>query len=351
MNGCIEVAFFSTFKLERIRLISQALDKHKIQLSIVDINSRNPFSVILQLWKRSKHEILITHDWLMFPSLMALLNVLGGNQYVLISNSLVLKARMLNDWSKWRIFIYQKLFELSLKRCHANVCNSNYLKNELDSTYPQYSRKTIVIYNGVETPENKLSEFNYPDSPNFLTITNFEYKYKYEGLYLILDALTMSDYSNIKLYILGKVYSDRGFENLRFFNNKLVQQYGSLNVEVVPNADVFSYFQPDRAVFLYSSGPKGDSLPRAILEAQAMGMPTIVTNVTGCAEAVIPDKSAIVVNPDVDSLVNCIMRIMSADIDRYEMGELAKYNIQHNFTWSKMGAQYANVFRSAAENV
>ena len=217
--------------------------------------------------------------------------------------------------------------------------------------YPQYSHKTIVIHNGVEIPENTESEFCYRDSTNFITITNFEYQHKYESLYLFLDALEKCAYKNTKLYILGKVYSDRGFGNLQSFNSKLSQQYNSLNIEVIPNADVFSYLQPDRAIFIYSSGPRGDSLPRAILEAQAMGMPTVITNVNGCAEAVIPDISAIVVNPDVSSLVNGITRIMSPDVDRNEMGEWAKINIQQNFNWLKMAAQYANVFRNFATNV
>jgi glycosyltransferase involved in cell wall biosynthesis len=304
------------------------------------------------LLKQPKTDILLTHDWLMFPVFMALLNLLRGTQYILISNSLIMDSRKLNHWPAWRIGLYKRLFQFALEHSHAIVCNSYFLKCELSKLFPQLDSEMCAIHNGINNlPSSATNSFDYPTGINFLTITNFEFSYKFAGLDLIFESLELSGINSVNLYILGKAYSKRGFENLEKFKAKVMARYKSTNTYIIPNADVFSFFQPENAVFLYSSGPGGDSLPRAILEAQAMGMPSVIVNTNGCAEAVIPNQSAIVVEPDAKELALGIQRILDPEFDRQSMGEIARRNISENFTWERMAEQYAAIFHSVGGNV
>jgi glycosyltransferase involved in cell wall biosynthesis len=41
----------------------------------------------------------------------------------------------------------------------------------------------------------------------------------------------------------------------------------------------------------------GEGLPRSILEAMAMELPVVTTNIRGCREAVIPGKTGLIVPP------------------------------------------------------
>jgi len=88
MESITRVAFFSTFKLNRIFSLADAINKYSVELEIVEPLSRNPLKVMAMMARQPKTDILLTHDWLSFPIFMAILKLACGSQYVLILNSL-----------------------------------------------------------------------------------------------------------------------------------------------------------------------------------------------------------------------------------------------------------------------
>jgi glycosyltransferase involved in cell wall biosynthesis len=344
----IRVAFYSTYKLERLKAMAQVLESRQVDLNVVPLSSRKPGYLFSQIWKQPRDVILMTHDWLLIPFLMRLVHLLKGNRYVLISNSLLMEARRHNRWSKWRLFLYERILKSVIKNSEAIVCNSQFLRALSQADFPKQAAKFFAIYNGIEIPQQNIVEpFAFPDGINFVTITNFEYPYKYAGVALILEALRSAGLHHANLFILGKAPQERGNRNIEVFKQAVLERY-PIRANIIPNANVFSYLQPEKAIFVYSSGPGGDSLPRAILEAQGMGMPSVIVDTNGCAEAVIPGQSALVTDATCEALAEGLRQILSSQIDRRQMGEIAKQNIREKFSWEAMAGQYASLFASIA---
>ena len=97
MTEQIKVSFFSTYKLDRINCLAEAIKNYSISLKIINLSSRNPINLLNNISKQPRSNILLTHDWMMIPVLMSLSNLIYGYRYVLISNSLVLQARKIKN--------------------------------------------------------------------------------------------------------------------------------------------------------------------------------------------------------------------------------------------------------------
>ncbi len=346
MNPPIQAAFFSSFKVDRTQRLAEQLITHHIQLAVVNLPSRSPLIIFKKMLSYHARCVLLTHDWLSFAFLMSLVHLIRGNPYILVLTSLILDARKRNPSRVIPLSIYQFGMLVAMHRSCAVICNSRYLENEYRKEFPQFKDKFTTIYNGIDIPSKPPEKYYlYPEgSLNLVTVTNFEYPHKFIGLDVLLDGLQQTKVSGLHLFILGKVLSERGNQNLQSFQKRAEEQWKGIKINIIPNADVFSFFQPDKAYFLYSSGPRGDSLPRAILEAQAVGMPCLVVDTNGCAEGVLPGKSAIVVAPSPSEIARGFHMMINAD--HKAMSVAAQQNIQENFSWLRMASKYAQVIHA-----
>jgi glycosyltransferase involved in cell wall biosynthesis len=83
-------------------------------------------------------------------------------------------------------------------------------------------------------------------------------------------------------------------------------------------------------VFTLTSYREG--LPFAVLEAMACGLPCVVTNVGGNAEAVIQNSNGLVVNAgSVDEVVEAISFLMSHPEERAQMSRVARVRACEEF--------------------
>jgi glycosyltransferase involved in cell wall biosynthesis len=279
----------------------------------------------------------------MIPTMLTILNLFYGTRYLLILNGVLWETWQQAGRSRTRVIVYDKLFRLACQRSRAVICNSHYLRRRLCREFPELSGKVHTIYNGIDCCQpSALQPFPYEDDvTHFLTITNFEYLHKYVGVLLVLAALNHEQMAGAKLHVLGKVLSRRGERRAAELSGIAQAQFPNVSVNLYLNAPASSFFQPNKATFVYSSGEGGDSLPRALLEAQGSGMPSVVVDTNGCAEAVISGRSALVVRPNEKALRQAMCAITDSSFDRITMSKLAVENVRSRFSWGKMAAAYA----------
>jgi glycosyltransferase involved in cell wall biosynthesis len=80
-----------------------------------------------------------------------------------------------------------------------------------------------------------------------------------------------------------------------------------------------------------------EGMPKALLEAAATGAAVVTTDAVGCREAVIPDKTGILVPPgDAESLTVALRTLMLDDARRTELGEAGRKLVEERFAMPRI---------------
>ncbi len=97
-------------------------------------------------------------------------------------------------------------------------------------------------------------------------------------------------------------------------------------------------------IFVLPSLQEGLSL--SILEAQAMGIPVVASDVGGISEVVVHEKTGLLVPPkDSIALKNALQTLLLNPSLAQEMGQAGKKRIQFHFSLSKMADQVVEVYQ------
>jgi glycosyltransferase involved in cell wall biosynthesis len=96
--------------------------------------------------------------------------------------------------------------------------------------------------------------------------------------------------------------------------------------------------------FVMSSSWEG--LPLALIEAQACGLPAVVTDVGGNAEVVIHEETGFIVPPqNPDALAEAMLRLMALPVEmRQQMGTLARQRVEQQFSLESVVTQWENLY-------
>jgi rhamnosyl/mannosyltransferase len=130
---------------------------------------------------------------------------------------------------------------------------------------------------------------------------------------------------------------------------------GLTNVEFVGEVserDLLRYFALADC-FVLPSTSRAESFGMAVLEAQAMAVPAVVTDVgTGTVEAIAPDETGLVVSPsDPAALSDAIRRLLADPAHRHAMGQRARERTVKLHSMQAAAAQlreiYARTLREA----
>jgi glycosyltransferase involved in cell wall biosynthesis len=114
---------------------------------------------------------------------------------------------------------------------------------------------------------------------------------------------------------------------------------------------VFTGFRSDATtligaadLFVLSSLHEG--IPVSLLEAMAMGRPAVLTRVGGIPEVVVPDETALLVEPmDVEGLATGMLSLLDDPDRRQRMGENARRHVRRRFGMAQMVAAVEDVYR------
>ncbi len=252
----------------------------------------------------------------------------------------------------------EHLSRLSMIDAHVSV--SDYSKERfIEKVYPYdrlISQKSHVIKNGIN-----INSFKF--NPNYRIAVRSEYEIS-EDMILIL--------------YIGKLTPRKGF-------HKLLDAYGLLSAEerektallVVGAADyytntqteyilkvqkkanrfdakiIFTGYIPHERVkefycaadFLVFPSVEEEGMPLTILEAQAMRLPVISSNVGGIPEVIINNETGIIYQHDVDALIlsQHIGNLIEDEVLRKKFGLSAEDNIRRKFCRERMAQDFAAV--------
>lgn len=93
-----------------------------------------------------------------------------------------------------------------------------------------------------------------------------------------------------------------------------------------------------------------EGLPKALLEAAALGRPLIATDVPGCRDVVIDGKTGLLVPvDDAQSLAGAISRLAHDAGLRHRLGRAAREHVETRFSASAIGVASASLYTSLIE--
>jgi len=173
---------------------------------------------------------------------------------------------------------------------------------------------------------------------NGIVITYIGRIVKEKGVLDLLEAFSRiaRHYNDVYLLLVGDVLSserDRETE-------QMIKDF--LNLEKISDKIIMTGYREDISeilritdIFVLPSYREG--LPRSIIEAMAMGVPVIATNIRGCREEVIDGETGILVPPgDVEALTSAILKLYKDLELRERMGSNGRKKAEKEYDEKKV---------------
>jgi glycosyltransferase involved in cell wall biosynthesis len=226
-------------------------------------------------------------------------------------------------------------------------------------------------------PENKIEVHGAGSSkgvnierfcPNDDTIANSK---------RIRHQLGIND-DNIVIGFAGRLTTEKGIEELLKAFLNLNQKYSNLYLLIIGDQDQRNPLNPDAfdiimktgnihltgytndmpsylaAVDIFTLPSYREGFGNVIIEASAMGIPVITTDILGCKDAVVEDKTGLKVKVrDVASLEKALDRLIANPNERDRMGQNGRQWVIENFDrkiiWSRLIAIYEQILNQRKE--
>ena len=306
------------------------------------------------------HQIYLT-SYSSFPALCLYLNrIIRGLPYVF--NAVGLMSPTYHDRSRrWPCpglaarGLYPALTDRVLGGASCIVCNSRYLQRELASEFPHYAHKMSTIYNGIDvarfTSGQPIALNGIPaEAKKLLAVMTWDYEAKASGARLLIDAMGLiaERYPEARLIIAAKarhqryVHANETYLATRPWREAIKIYYNYANIPaLLASSDLFVYATPPKS---------NDSVPRALLEAHAAGLPIVTTATAGCPEVVEDRVTGFVVPYEAKALAHHVADLLAAPGQRQEFGRRGQRRIQEVFSWDRMAESYASLFLQMISN-
>ena len=203
-------------------------------------------------------------------------------------------------------FIYLKVLKFILNNKKKKIIFQNsFDKNEFTKLFSLDENDSVIIAgSGVEIKKNSLNQRNL-ESNNILLPSRLLIE---KGIVEYVEAakIIKSELKNWNFFIAGtadyknpssiglkelKKWQDQGLIIWKGFINDLDELYSNCSIVCLPS---------------YREG-----FPKCLIEAASYGIPVVTTNVPGCRDAILPDKTGVLVNPkDVKSLADGLKKLI-----------------------------------------
>jgi glycosyltransferase involved in cell wall biosynthesis len=217
------------------------------------------------------------------------------------------------------------------------ICDAT--ANNIRELHSVPARKIVRVYNGA-IPLDRVEQEQWPQNDGFtLVYVGRLAPVKNHQLLLRAFRVALSSMPNLRLWIVGDGAERKTLEELA----------GEL--EIAPRVkfwgqqlDVSPFFSAADA-FIMSS--KSEGLPMSLLQAFSLGLPAVVTDVGGMAEAVRLAKAGLIVPPeDPAEMAKAILRLATGDRERAQFSANAKNSFHSHFTLRAMVDAYTDLYRN-----
>jgi glycosyltransferase involved in cell wall biosynthesis len=211
------------------------------------------------------------------------------------------------------------------------ICNSKGVEAQLQRQLFLKNRKTVTIPKGHDTewyknikPFDIKKELNLP--PNAFLLVSVANNRKMKGIPYLLEAMhQLSGESSIHLLLIGRNMDSE--ENLELISkNNLKHQVHILGYR----EDVLNIVATCDVIVLAST--KGEAINRSLAEAMSLGIPPVITNISGNNELVEHNESGLLFPPkNACALSKAIQKIYNHANLRQKLGEQAKIRMENEF--------------------
>ena len=248
--------------------------------------------------------------------------------------------------------LYPAILKQALVGAGAVVANSRFLADGLTNRFPSMASKVTSIYNGIDydaiDSATARPDAWIPGGTRVLSVVTLTFERKIEGVHLLLDAFARLHRSNpdASYLIAAKSSSQSAMEALRArvdsmeSRDRISLEFNRTDVpDLLAAADLFLYATPQDS---------SDSLPRALLEAQAASVPTVTTATTGCAEVVLDGETGRAVAYDADELATAALELLGDEAAARQMADDGSRSVRERFQWNAMADAYEALFLRVA---
>ena len=288
--------------------ISRVLD----MIKLVIVNKSNTDFVLIDTYSTTNfYFALIISQLCRFLKLKYITILHGGNLEIRLKES-------------------STLSRLIFKNAHEIVAPSNFLK----TVFSSYGYgEVLYIPNTIEINNYEFKNRSI-DTIELLWVRSFASIYNPEQAVLVLEQLLKRNYT-ARLTMVGpdvdgamvKVKTLAQEKNLEInFTGKLSKQQW---IALSKNSNVFI------------NTTNIDNMPVSVIEAMALGMPVVSTNVGGLPYLIDDTKDGLLVPPqDVKSMVSAILKLKSDDAFRFKLITRARSKVE-KFDWNNIKHKWA----------
>jgi glycosyltransferase involved in cell wall biosynthesis len=264
-------------------------------------------------------------------------------------------VREQSEWwkSRWRRRLNLPLERAGLRACGCVTTSSAWLAGRLAAELR--GRRVQVIPNGIDLPAESVvwpdrSALGLPvERPIVLTLNSLYAPYRRQGLKLLVEAapLVLRRVPEALFLVVGGVNDP---ERDRALVAWAREQAGDLPF-------TFSGYRPEApadlmaAADVYCHPSFLDNSPTAVLEAMALGRPIVATRVGGIPELVSDGETGLLVPLETSALAEALVRLLRDPACGRTLGQKARERAKTDFSWRRVGEQFAEVYRVSSSEL
>lgn len=258
---------------------------------------------------------------------------------------------------------FKRLLRFPMKRLYDNssmIIAVSYNTKDLVQSVGVPEEKIEVVYNGVENymlsiqPDKKVvSELRgrYGIEEDDKVLVTIARVLPRKGQDTVIKALplVLKEFPNLKYLVVG---DGRYKENFSMLADQLGVGDSVIFTGGVAHSEAINYFDLSDIFIMPNRywNNKIEGLPNALIEASARSKPLIAGDHGGSKEAVINNKTGLLVNPEsVDEVARSIITILKDDKIAKEMGKSGRENILKNHTEKGMIANYISAIKQVSQ--
>jgi glycosyltransferase involved in cell wall biosynthesis len=226
-----------------------------------------------------------------------------------------------------------------LKNVDGWIANSDLIISNLKShnIKNQFIHK---IYNGIEIKNIRVNEFK--KNKTFIVIGRLDKKKYCDQIINVFSKLPEN--WNIKLIFLG---DGDELEPLKKLTSKLKQSHRIIFKGAINNVD-HQIISSD----FYISSSISEGMSNSLLETMALGVPPIISNVSGVEEMVINNKNGFIFEPknETDLYEKLVKAINCSEESYINMSRLASEHLFKNFSMGLISKKYIELYEYIIKN-
>jgi len=199
-----------------------------------------------------------------------------------------------------------------------------------------------ILENNIPGPKTLSTLCHELDLDGAVVITMVARMVRHKGVVEFLQAAreTRKLIPNCRFLLIGPLAT----EGAQAVSKKLIKSYEDDVSWLGHRSDVPAILRLSDMFVLPSYYREG--VPRVLLEAGALGLPLITTDMPGCRDVVRDGKEGALVPPrDAVALSKAIQRFACSPELRNQLGTNAQSRVRKDFSLSKVAAAYAQVYR------